>query len=221
MSSIANKSRLAQHSFQLQTSALPRVCDHCNGFIWNDLYFCSGNFLISLFKNQINQFLNKGCKINAHKDCIEILKCSPCHKNLDYYKPNPMIFNPDKCGYLTKEGRINTAMKKRWFILKGDQLYYMHEPNAVNLLGTIQLQDSTIKIENKEKFSFLIYTKHRTFYLVADNEHELHSWVDLLNVNSKKDRESRRLERGISLSDIDNVKIFSFLKKFQLRNLFF
>lgn len=64
----------------------------------------------------------------------------------------------DKEGYLTKRGEINKAAQKRWFVLKGNLLFYFEKRNDKDPVGVIILEGCTIELaENMEDaFSFKI-----------------------------------------------------------------
>lgn len=75
-------------------------------------------------------------------------------------------------GYLIKEGAVVKSWKKRYFVLKNEELTYSKKDNADNL-GAIDMEDvRTVRpVEYKKKrFCFALETPKRTYYLVAEDE---------------------------------------------------
>jgi hypothetical protein len=94
------------------------------------------------------------------------------------------LSNPDKAGYLTKQGGFVRSWKKRWFVLKGDSLYYFASPQSEETLGSIALEGSFLQAADehtRKKFSFgIFHPARRTFFLVADSKQEMQEWVDMV-----------------------------------------
>jgi hypothetical protein len=94
------------------------------------------------------------------------------------------LSNPDKAGYLTKQGGFVRSWKKRWFVLKGDSMYYFAGPQSEEPLGSIALEGSFLQAADehtRKKFSFgIFHPARRTFFLVADTKQEMQEWVDMV-----------------------------------------
>jgi hypothetical protein len=94
------------------------------------------------------------------------------------------LSNPDKAGYLTKQGGFVRSWKKRWFVLKGDALYYFATPQSEETLGSVPLEGSFLQPADehtRKKFSFgIFHPARRTFFLVADSKQEMQEWVDII-----------------------------------------
>merc|ERR1711934_324308 len=58
--------------------------------------------------------------------------------------------SPDKDGFLTKQGGSIKTWKKRWFVLKGDTLYYFKTQKDPEQTGEIKLEKTT-KCTNEGK----------------------------------------------------------------------
>jgi len=90
--------------------------------------------------------------------------------------------NPaDKEGFLTKQGGSIKTWKRRWFVLKGRKLVYFKTRNDTEATGIIELaEDSFVKDEKdkKKRFMFSVGTQRRVFFIVADNEKDMLSWID-------------------------------------------
>eukprot|EP00743_Colponemidia_sp_Colp-15_P007488 GILK01008093.1.p1 GENE.GILK01008093.1~~GILK01008093.1.p1 ORF type:complete len:552 (-),score=95.49 GILK01008093.1:125-1780(-) len=89
-----------------------------------------------------------------------------------------------RAGFLMKRGKLNRAWKERWFVLKGDKLYYRktqdgHEKKT-HAITFIPIGDCTVK-ESKEdengKYSFDIITNHRIYSLRAKSQSDMEAWI--------------------------------------------
>uniref|UniRef100_A0A8D0GEG6 PH domain-containing protein n=1 Tax=Sphenodon punctatus TaxID=8508 RepID=A0A8D0GEG6_SPHPU len=52
--------------------------------------------------------------------------------------------NAIKCGWLRKQGGFVKTWHTRWFVLKGDQLYYFKDEDETKPLGTIFLPGNKV-----------------------------------------------------------------------------
>lgn len=64
-------------------------------------------------------------------------------KNLCVYAISPTA-TADKEGYLMKKGEVNKGFQKRWFVLKGNLLFYFEKRYDKEPLGLIILEGCTI-----------------------------------------------------------------------------
>ena len=64
----------------------------------------------------------------------------------------------DKEGWLWKRGEVNKGFQKRYFVLKGNLLFYFEKPNDREPVGVIILEGCTIELAEEEvdKFAFKI-----------------------------------------------------------------
>ncbi|XP_010082395.1 PREDICTED: rho GTPase-activating protein 25, partial [Pterocles gutturalis] len=104
--------------------------------------------------------------------------------------PNPLE-RPLKIGWLKKQRSIVKNWQQRYFVLKGQQLYYYKDEDDVKPQGCVSLQGSTIKevASNPEeggKFIFEIMpgvsgeqnrTGQDTCVLMANSQSEMEEWV--------------------------------------------
>lgn len=90
----------------------------------------------------------------------------------------------DKQGYLYKKGELKTSYQKRWFILKGNLLFYKEKPSDRDLIGVIVLEGCTVQLcESDEKFAFsLVWNESglRTYKFAAEDQESLESWIKIL-----------------------------------------
>jgi hypothetical protein len=65
---------------------------------------------------------------------------------------------PDKEGWLWKRGEVNKNFQKRYFVLKGNLLFYFEKQNDKEPVGVIILEGCTIELAEEEvdKFAFKI-----------------------------------------------------------------
>lgn len=90
----------------------------------------------------------------------------------------------DKEGYLYKKRERNTTYLRRWFVLKGNLLFYQERPGDRNLLGVIVLEGCMVQAcETDGQFCFsLVFTGPglRTYRLAADDHLSQESWIAAL-----------------------------------------
>jgi len=95
--------------------------------------------------------------------------------------------NPaDKEGFLTKQGGSIKTWKRRWFVLKGKKVVYFKTRNDLEATGVIELEpDSFVRDEKdkKKRFMFSVGTSRRVFFICADNEKDMLSWIDSIKRN--------------------------------------
>lgn len=92
---------------------------------------------------------------------------------------------PDKTGFLFKKGERNTAYHRRWFVLKGNMLFYFEERDSREPIGVIVLEGCTVELcESAEEFAFAIKfdcAKARVYKMSAENQAAMESWVKALS----------------------------------------
>nr|XP_056715382.1 sesquipedalian-1 [Euleptes europaea] len=91
----------------------------------------------------------------------------------------------DQAGFLHKKGERNTAYHRRWFVLKGNMLFYFEDRESREPVGVIILEGSTVELcESTEEFAFAIRfgcAKSRTYILAAETQAAMESWVKALS----------------------------------------
>uniref|UniRef100_A0A8C5MLX4 Sesquipedalian n=1 Tax=Leptobrachium leishanense TaxID=445787 RepID=A0A8C5MLX4_9ANUR len=103
-------------------------------------------------------------------------------RNLLYYATckSPV----DKCGFLSKKGDRTSAYHKRWFVLKGNLLFYYDHEESKEPLGVIILEGCRVELcESTEEYAFAItfeHVKSRAYMLAADSQRSMESWVKAL-----------------------------------------
>ncbi|XP_054913810.1 sesquipedalian-1-like [Poeciliopsis prolifica] len=90
----------------------------------------------------------------------------------------------DKEGYLSKKGEIKTSYQKRWFVLKGNLLFYKDRPGDRDVIGVIVLEGCTVQLcESEEQFAFsLVWSEPglRTYKFSAEDQVTQESWIKAL-----------------------------------------
>ncbi|XP_019870137.1 sesquipedalian-1 [Aethina tumida] len=90
----------------------------------------------------------------------------------------------DKDGYLSKRGEVNKNFQRRYFVLKGNLLFYFEKKGDKEPLGVIILEGCTIELaEDEEQFSFKIDfhgTNNRSYILAAESQESMEQWMKAL-----------------------------------------
>jgi len=101
-----------------------------------------------------------------------------------------------RCGYLYKRGQRHKAWKERWFVLRGDKLYYYKSHDSPNCINFISLTDAVVRVAPNQKptyrkggqqFLFEVNTKQRVFDLRARTHADMETWVEELKKKTGKD----------------------------------
>ncbi|NXO56505.1 SESQ1 protein, partial [Aramus guarauna] len=91
----------------------------------------------------------------------------------------------DNAGFLYKRGERHTAYHRRWFVLKGNMLFYFEERESREPVGVIVLEGCTVELcDSAEEFAFAIRfggAKSRTYMLAAESQAAMESWVKSLS----------------------------------------
>ncbi|KAE8678900.1 Pleckstrin-like proteiny domain-containing protein 1 [Hibiscus syriacus] len=106
--------------------------------------------------------------------------------NPDDYKGVEFWANPERAGWLTKQGDYIKTWRRRWFILKQGKLLWFKDPASVSRRstprGVVSVGEClTVKgaedIVNKA-FAFELSTRDSTMYFIADTEKEKEDWIN-------------------------------------------
>ncbi|XP_065831118.1 sesquipedalian-1-like [Oscarella lobularis] len=87
----------------------------------------------------------------------------------------------DKEGHLQKKGEINKGYQRRWFVLKGNLLFYFERRGDKEPIGVIVLEKCSVGLcDGGDPYSFYIAFQGsgtRTYVLCANNETEMTAWI--------------------------------------------
>ncbi|XP_056153515.1 sesquipedalian-1-like isoform X2 [Lampris incognitus] len=86
------------------------------------------------------------------------------------------------------QGERTSSYQRRWFILKGNLLFYKDRPDDRDPVGVIVVEGCTVQLcESEEQFAFsLVWSEPglRTYKLAAEDESSQESWIKALLVAS-------------------------------------
>ena len=94
---------------------------------------------------------------------------------------------PDKVGFLEKRGDLNKGYQRRWFVLKGNLLFYYEKQSDKEPIGVVVLEGCRIEMADREdvdNYAFQITfpgSATRTYILSADSQEEMESWMKVLS----------------------------------------
>eukprot|EP00128_Syssomonas_multiformis_P016151 Colp12_sorted_trinity150504_noHs@24238 len=120
------------------------------------------------------------------------------------------FFNPEREGYLVKQGGRFQNWKRRWFILTGNCLYYFKNPTDSQPCGIIPLENLDVQeVKNKppRPFCFMISNpkeglikaaktsgggtlvegRHSVYMIAAANQDEMMDWMTSIRASIRKD----------------------------------
>lgn len=82
---------------------------------------------------------------------------------------------------------VNKAFQRRWFVLKGNLLFYYEKKGSVEPLGMVILEGCVIELADyeEEKFCFTInFPGNRCYILAAENQESMELWMKALTTSS-------------------------------------
>ncbi|KAK0089877.1 hypothetical protein PV325_004900 [Microctonus aethiopoides] len=90
----------------------------------------------------------------------------------------------DREGWLNKRGEVNRGYQKRWFVLKGNILFYFDRRGDKEPVGMIVLEGCTIELaEDEEHYGFKIVfhgPNNRSYALGAESQESMEQWMKAL-----------------------------------------
>ncbi|XP_050075828.1 sesquipedalian-1 [Anopheles maculipalpis] len=102
-------------------------------------------------------------------------------KNLCTFATTPPV---DLEGWLNKRGETNKSWQRRWFVLKGNLLFYFDKRTDKEPLGMIILEGCTVELaEESEQYCFQIIfhgPNNRTYYLSTESQANMEQWMKAL-----------------------------------------
>ncbi|XP_066139797.1 sesquipedalian-1-like [Euwallacea fornicatus] len=117
----------------------------------------------------------------------------------------------DKEGYLNKRGEVNKNFQRRYFVLKGNLLFYFDKKGDKEPLGVVILEGCTIELaEDEEQFCFKILfhgTNNRTYTLGAESQEAMEQWMKALACSSYDYMKLMVAELQRQLDDIEETPI--------------
>ncbi|KAL5721100.1 Fatty acid synthase subunit beta [Ranunculus cassubicifolius] len=106
-------------------------------------------------------------------------------QNSDLYDSIEFWTDPERTGYLTKQGEYIKTWRRRWFVLKQGKLFWFKEshitrsskPRGVIPVNTCLTVKGAEDVLNKP-FAFELSTNVETMYFIADSEKEKEEWIN-------------------------------------------
>lgn len=91
----------------------------------------------------------------------------------------------DNAGFLHKRGGRGAGSHRRWFVLRGNMLFYFEAEASREPLGVILLEGCTVElVDAREEFAFAVHFaggRSRPYVLAADSQAALEGWVKALS----------------------------------------
>lgn len=90
----------------------------------------------------------------------------------------------DKEGYLLKKGDANKEFQRRWFVLKGNLLFYFQKKQDKEPQGVVVLEAFSVQVSSHARYAFEIAFDGqgtRTYVLAADNDEEMQAWMKAIS----------------------------------------
>lgn len=92
---------------------------------------------------------------------------------------------PERAGWLTKQGEYIKTWRRRWFVLKQGKLFWFKEsqvtrssrPRGVIPVGTCLTIKGAEDVLNKQ-FAFELSTRSDTMYFIADSDKDKEDWIN-------------------------------------------
>ncbi|KAJ0987874.1 hypothetical protein J5N97_006230 [Dioscorea zingiberensis] len=93
--------------------------------------------------------------------------------------------NPERSGWLTKQGEYIKTWRRRWFVLKQGKLFWFKDshvmrssvPRGVIPVGTFLTVKGAEDVLNRQ-FAFELSSRMETMYFIADSEKEKEEWIN-------------------------------------------
>jgi len=84
-------------------------------------------------------------------------------------------------GFLSKRGEVNSALKKRWFVLKRNELHYYRKKSALRPAGSIVFgPDTSLVVDSGDDVHMSIVAPGRVYHLVAADAEDRDNWIRAL-----------------------------------------
>jgi len=94
----------------------------------------------------------------------------------------------DKEGWLNKKNEVNKSFQKRWFVLKGNLLFYFDKKYDKEPAGVLIVEGCTVELsEENEAYSFNLAFHgpgDRTFALSAESQESMEDWMKAITCAS-------------------------------------
>ncbi|OWR52509.1 FAM109A protein [Danaus plexippus plexippus] len=89
----------------------------------------------------------------------------------------------DREGWLEMRGEVGKSYQRRFFMLKGNLLFYFEKKGDKEPVGVVILEGCTIELTEEESYSFKIVFHcegGRTYYLCTNSQSSMEGWMKAL-----------------------------------------
>ncbi|XP_049645321.1 sesquipedalian-1 isoform X2 [Suncus etruscus] len=90
----------------------------------------------------------------------------------------------DSEGFLFKKGGRHATYNRRWFVLRGNMLFYFEDEASREPVGVIVLEGCTVELVEAAEFAFAVRfaaPRARTYVLAAESQVAMERWVKALS----------------------------------------
>ncbi|KAL6077168.1 polar growth protein [Balamuthia mandrillaris] len=109
------------------------------------------------------------------------------------------LIKPEKAGYLVKQGGLVRNWKKRWFVLKGEDLWYFKTKSDSEPAGKVKLGPNSSAADGFAKTgqrdSLEIVGEDRTYFVYSDDatssRKEILEWRDAINAAIQRGKQKQ------------------------------
>ncbi|KAI9283189.1 hypothetical protein BY458DRAFT_486040 [Sporodiniella umbellata] len=112
------------------------------------------------------------------------LSVSPFEEQTNRASTTESFCAPEHEGWLYKQGDKYKTWNKRWFVLKGTNLFYFKSPKDIRMKGIIHLRGYKVATDESihaGKYCFKAqHESERTFHFYTDTEQSMKAWVTML-----------------------------------------
>lgn len=111
---------------------------------------------------------------------INLLKGKPDHdQQIDFW------IDPERTGWLMKQGEYIKTWRRRWFVLKRGKLFWFKDshvsrdsrPRGVVPVASCLTVKGAEDVINRQ-FAFELTTSQETMYFIADSDKEKEEWIN-------------------------------------------
>ncbi|XP_074280321.1 pleckstrin homology domain-containing protein 1 [Silene latifolia] len=104
---------------------------------------------------------------------------NPDHDGVQFWS------EPERAGWLTKQGEYIKTWRRRWFVLKQGKLFWFKEsvitrsskPRGVIPVSSCLTVKGAEDVLNRQ-FAFELSTRNDTMYFIADSEKDKEDWIN-------------------------------------------
>jgi len=129
----------------------------------------------------------------------------------------------DKEGWLWKRGEVNKNFQKRYFVLKGNLLFYFEKRFDKEPIGVIILEGCTIELAEEEQemcaFKIVFHGEgRRTYYLGTDSQPTVEEWMKFLASASYDYMKLMVMELQQKLAELEELEKLQEVQELQQRS---